>query len=118
MGSGRRLTVIFLLLALLLPVSGQIPGVISSGPYLLSISVSGLPATCTNGTTYPATATGHYSQSATRNITSVSAWSCNANCSVDSSGNVTITGSPSSNVVATATLQGKSGNQSCTVGPL
>lgn len=122
MGSGRRLTVIELvilvLLALIASVHGQIPGVIASSPYLQSLSVSGLPATCINGTTYPATATGHYSQGATRNLTAGSNWSCNANCSVDSSGNVTITGSPSSTATASASFKGRNGSQNCTVGHL
>ncbi len=95
MGLSRRFAIILLLVICVGDLAGAVvPGVIASGPYLSSITAAGLSGTCTNGLTYPVTATGYYSQSATRNLTTTASWSCNANCSVVSSGNITITGSP------------------------
>jgi len=86
-----------------------------SAALLQSVTVSPQNVLMTNGTTYQLTATGHYSDASTPDISSVATWTSTDStiASVDSTG--LVTGRKAGTVTITATLNGVSDSTTLTV---
>jgi hypothetical protein len=106
-----------LALLVLLPLSGCGGGggsAPNTGPTLISITIAPANTSIPAGTTQQFTATGHYSDSTTQNLTSLVTWSATGVATVSSSGLATA-GTGNGSVSITATLGSVSGSTPLTV---